>query len=110
MSPYQQSARDLRDELERARREGIVEACLAAEQRAGLPRGLLVAIASRESHCRNVAGGSGHGRGVFQIDDRYHGDWLTRHGAAAPGAVPSVEAGAGYAAELLAANLAYGRS
>jgi peptidoglycan hydrolase-like protein with peptidoglycan-binding domain len=110
MSPHQQTARQLHDELVRARRDGIVEACLAAEERAGLPRGLLVAIASRETRCRNVAGDSGHGRGVFQIDDRYHGDWLSLKGVAAPGAVPSVEDGAAYAAQLLAANFAYGRA
>jgi peptidoglycan hydrolase-like protein with peptidoglycan-binding domain len=44
----------LRDELEGARRDGIVEACLLAETRAGLPRGLLVAIASRETQLRSV--------------------------------------------------------
>jgi hypothetical protein len=110
MSPYQQSATSLRDEIERAQRDGIVEACLRAEKRAGLPRGFLVAIASRETHMRNIAGDGGHGRGVFQIDDRFHGDWLRRHGAGGPGAVPSVEDGAEYAAQLLSANLAYGRS
>jgi peptidoglycan hydrolase-like protein with peptidoglycan-binding domain len=107
---YQHTAGELRDELDRARRDGIVEACLLAETRAGLPRGLLVAIASRETHLRNIAGDMGHGRGVFQIDDRYHEDWLRRNGAAAPGAVPTVEDAAAYAADLLAANFAYGRS
>ena len=87
----------------------MVAACLAAEVRAGLPQGLLLAVASRETHCRNIVGDGGHGRGVFQIDDRFHGDWLRAHGAGAPGAVPSVEDGAAYAAELLAANLAFGR-
>ncbi|MGH3130766.1 MAG: peptidoglycan-binding protein, partial [Gaiellaceae bacterium] len=86
-----------------------VEVCLAAERTAKLPEGLLLAIASRETHCRNIAGDGGHGRGVFQIDDRFHGDWLRRHGAGAPGAVPSVADGAAYAAELLNANFAYGR-
>ena len=110
MSPYLQTARQLKDEIDRAQRDGIVEACLAAEAKAGLPRGLLLAVASRETHCRNVAGDGGHGRGVFQIDDRFHGDWLRRHGAAKPGEVPSVEDGADYAAQLLSGNLAYGRS
>jgi hypothetical protein len=110
VSPYLQTQRQLRDEIHRARRDGVVEACLAAERKARLPRGLLVAIASRETHCRNIAGDGGHGRGVFQIDDRFHADWLRRHRAGSPGAVPSVEDGAAYAAQLLAANLAYGRS
>jgi peptidoglycan hydrolase-like protein with peptidoglycan-binding domain len=110
MSPYLQTARQLQDEIQRARRDGIVDTCLAAERQAGLPRGLLVAVASRETHCQNVAGDGGHGRGVFQIDDRFHGDWLRQHDAGAPGAVPSVEDGAAYAAQLLSSNVAYGRS
>jgi peptidoglycan hydrolase-like protein with peptidoglycan-binding domain len=56
MTSYQQTAVGLRDELERARRDGIVEACLLAETRVGLPRGLLVAIASRETEIRPVNG------------------------------------------------------
>jgi peptidoglycan hydrolase-like protein with peptidoglycan-binding domain len=55
MTSYQQNGWHLRDELERARRDGIVEACLLAETRAGLPRGLLVAIASRETELRPAA-------------------------------------------------------
>ena len=108
--PYLQTERQLEEELERARAEGLVETILAVERRAKLPQGLLLAIASRETHFRNVAGDGGHGRGVFQIDDRSHGEWLRRHGAGAPGAVPSVEDAADYAADILAGNLAYGRS
>ena len=37
-----------------------------------LPRCLLVAVASRETNCRNVVGDGGHGHGVFQYDDRSH--------------------------------------
>lgn len=108
--PYLQTARQLEEELARARADGFVDPILAVETRAKLPRCLLLAIASRETHFRNVAGDGGHGRGVFQIDDRSHGEWLGRNGAGAPGAVPSVEDAAGYAAEILAGNLAYGRS
>jgi hypothetical protein len=110
MSPSPSTVSQLREEIQRAQREGIVAACLAAERRAGLPRGLLVAIASRETNMRNIAGDGGHGRGVFQIDDRFHGDWLRSHGAGRAGAVPSVADGAEYAAGLLAANFAFGRS
>jgi len=92
-------------DLEGARRNGLVAVCIAAEQGARLSRGLLLAVASRESGCRNIVGDHGHGRGVFQIDDRFHGDWLRRQGALAPGAVPSAAAGARYAAGLLRANL-----
>ena len=33
---------------------------------------------------RNITGDGGHGRGVFQIDDRYHPDCLSKHGAPPP--------------------------
>jgi peptidoglycan hydrolase-like protein with peptidoglycan-binding domain len=108
--PYLQTERQLEQELERACAEGFVDPILAVERRARLPRALLLAIASRETHFRNVAGDGGHGRGVFQIDDRSHDEWLRRHGAGGPGAVPPVEDAAAYAAEILAGNLAYGRS
>jgi peptidoglycan hydrolase-like protein with peptidoglycan-binding domain len=104
------TAAQLQSELTRARADGLVDACLAAERTARLPRGLLVAVASRETNCRNIVGDGGHGRGLFQIDDRFHGDWLREHGAAAPGAVPSVSDAAAYAAQLLAANYAFGRA
>jgi hypothetical protein len=104
------TASQLRSELDGARGQGLVAACLAVERKARLPRGLLVAIASRESSCRNIVGDGGHGRGAFQIDDRFHRDWLRQHGAASAGRVPAVADGAAYAAELLAANYAFGRS
>ena len=108
--PYLQTERQLEQELERARADGLVDPILTVERRARLPRGLLLAIASRETHFRNVAGDGGHGRGVFQIDDRSHGEWLRRHGAGASGAVPSVADAAAYAAEILGGNLAFGRA
>lgn len=97
-------------ELERARREGLVDVCLAAERQAELPRGVLLAVASRETNMRNVVGDHGHGRGVFQVDDRSHAAWLRRHGADGPGGIPPVPAAAAYAAALLRDNLAFGRS
>lgn len=109
MPPYLETPEQLAAELDAARVQGIDRACLAAERAAGLPQGLLLAIASRETHCRNIPGDGGHGRGVFQIDDRYHADWLAEHGAETPGAVPSIEDAAAYASEILAANLAFGR-
>lgn len=100
---------DLTAELGAARAVGIDAACLAAEREAKLPAGLLLALGSRETGCRNIAGDGGHGRGVFQIDDRFHAAWLAAHGAGDPGAVPPVADAARYAATLLAANLEYGR-
>lgn len=109
MSPYLGSQEDVGAQLEAAREAGIVDICLEAERQAKLPRGLLLAIASRESRCRDVVGDGGHGRGLFQIDDRYHGEWLARHGAGAPGGTPPVGDAGEYAAGLLVTGLDYGR-
>jgi uncharacterized protein YfiM (DUF2279 family) len=80
-----------------------------AEQRHSLPAGLLLAIASRETNVEDIVGDGGHGRGLFQIDDRAHGDWLAQHQAAASGALPPLEPAAEYAATLLDQNLAFAR-
>lgn len=110
MSPNRAAPWQLEVELEAARARGLVAACLAAEREAKLPQGLLLAIASRESGCRDVVGDRGHGRGVFQIDDRYHREWLASHGADAPGALPPVAEAAGYAARLVAGAIDFARA
>jgi hypothetical protein len=46
---------------------------------------LLVAMAHRETGMRNIVGDSGHGRGIMQIDDRFHADWLKQHKGCASG-------------------------
>ena len=89
--------------LRRARGSGLERACRRAERSRRLPRGVLLAVAWRETGCRNVVGDGGHGRGAFQIDDRSHREWLVRHGAGRPGAVPPLGPAAVYAASLLAA-------
>lgn len=38
----------------------------------GLPRMLLFALGSRETNLTNEVGDSGHGHGVWQLDDRWH--------------------------------------
>jgi len=38
----------------------------------GLPTGLLLAVGSRETNLTNKRGDGGHGRGVWQRDDRWH--------------------------------------
>jgi hypothetical protein len=96
---------ELRVELTRAKASGLVTLCYLAEKRHGLPRALMLAVASRETGCRDIVGDFGHGRGVFQIDDRFHHDWLDRHDAAAPGKVPPLKAAAELAATLLAGGL-----
>lgn len=37
---------------------------------------LMLAIGSRESSMTNIAGDYGHGRGFFQMDDRWQAEWL----------------------------------
>lgn len=44
----------------------------AAEMRHGLPRGLLLAVGSRETNLTDEVGDGGHGHGVWQLDDRSH--------------------------------------
>jgi hypothetical protein len=80
---------------------------------------LALAIALRESNCRNIVGDGGHGRGMFQIDDRYHKEFLKSsrgcksgstipiyRGALAKGRVPTVYAGAMKMCEILESNVA----
>jgi hypothetical protein len=93
----------LKDEYEDAAQIGLRNACKEAEAKYDLPPGLMLAVASRETGCRDIVGDFGHGRGVFQIDDRFHRGWLERHGAAAPGKVPPLAAASELAATLLSA-------
>src|SRR2546425_8149883 len=97
---------EARAQLAHARATGLVTLCHQAERRHGLPQALLLAVASRETNCRDVVGDFGHGRGVFQIDDRFHHDWLVEHGAAGPGRTPPVAAAAELAGTMLAESLA----
>ena len=96
-------------ELRSAEASGLAEICARAELAAGLPGCLLLAIASRETGCRDIVGDHGHGRGYFQIDDRYHHGWLARQGAGGQGTTPPPVAAAAYAAGIVESNLAYGR-
>jgi hypothetical protein len=106
--PHGETAAQLAASLERARAAGFDRICLEAEQRAGLPRGLLLAVSSRETHCRDIVGDGGHGRGYFQIDDRSHQAFLGKHGVLA-GGTPPPRAAAAYAAQLLLDNGTFGR-
>jgi hypothetical protein len=63
-----------------------------------LPRGLLLAVGSRETNLNNEVGDGGHGHGVFQLDDRSH------HIPA--GFDSDVGAQADKAAAMLSANIA----
>ena len=72
----------LKEEYEDASQIGLRNACKDAEEKYDLPPGLMLAVASRETHMKNIRGDGGHGRGVFQIDDRWHPAWLARHAGA----------------------------
>jgi peptidoglycan hydrolase-like protein with peptidoglycan-binding domain len=100
---------DLKRQVKLAESRGWLVICRQAEERHQLPTGLLLAIASRETNMEDIVGDAGHGRGLFQIDDRAHGDWLAQHGAGASGAKPPLSDAAEYAAALLDSNRAYGR-
>jgi peptidoglycan hydrolase-like protein with peptidoglycan-binding domain len=78
-----------------------------AEKRHKLPAGFLLAIASRETNMQDICGDGGHGRGLFQIDDRFHGDWLSQHGAPGAGTTPRIKDAAEFAAAMLAENVAF---
>jgi peptidoglycan hydrolase-like protein with peptidoglycan-binding domain len=99
----------LQRQLGVAERKGWAAVCSEAEQGKGLPAGILLAVASRETGMRDVVGDGGHGRGLFQIDDRAWPEWLTAHGADDPGERPPVADAARHAAWLLAENLAFAR-
>ncbi len=84
---------------------------------------LLLALGSRESGLRNIAGDFGHGRGWLQIDDRFHreflsthkgcdsGKWDARHDSSLPsGRVPALTASTLYAIELLHDNMRVARN
>jgi peptidoglycan hydrolase-like protein with peptidoglycan-binding domain len=100
---------ELKREQKVARGNGWDAVCREAEREKSLPAGILLAVASRETGMADVVGDSGHGRGLFQIDDRSWKEWLTAHGAAGPGQTPPVGDAARLAAAYLSENLAFGR-
>lgn len=95
----------LRSQYEDASSIGLRNACKEAEAKYDLPAGLMLAIASRETNMRNINGDGGRGRGVFQIDDRYHQGFLSKHGSP-----PPVAEAAMYAAKLIADNIKYAKA
>ena len=100
---------ELKRQIGRASNRGWAPIMDQAERRHKLPAGLLIAIASRETDMNDIVGDNGHGRGLFQIDDRAHGDWLSKHGAKRAGAKPPVADAAEFAAALLESNRSFGR-
>ncbi|MFL5319819.1 MAG: peptidoglycan-binding protein [Myxococcaceae bacterium] len=52
---------------------------LAASKKYKIPPQVLFGMMMRESNGQNIRGDGGHGRGLMQIDDRSHADWLASH-------------------------------
>ncbi|XYD06802.1 N-acetylmuramoyl-L-alanine amidase [Methylobacterium sp. NMS12] len=63
---------DLRQQYENTDSEGWLPFFEDAGERYGFDPALLLAVASRETNIRQIVGDGGHGRGIMQIDDRYH--------------------------------------
>ena len=103
------STNELAGQIGKARSRGWLPVIATAEKRHKLPAGLLLAVASRETDMEDICGDGGHGRGVFQIDDRFHGDWLAAHGAPGDGATPRLGDAAEFAAAMFASNRSFGK-
>jgi peptidoglycan hydrolase-like protein with peptidoglycan-binding domain len=101
------TADQLAQQVALARSRGWLPPIARAEKRHKLPKGMLLAVASRETNMQDIVGDSGHGRGLFQIDDRFHGDWLAKHGARGGGTTPRIKDAAEFAAAMLASNASY---
>lgn len=91
----------------------------AAAKGVHVDKALLAAMASRETNMRNITGDGGHGRGMWQADDRYQEAFLRSvpgcddgtstpsHPSAWPkGLVPTISAGAMFAVRTIEANIA----
>lgn len=83
------------------RYEAFREPIARAAEKHGIPPEILFAIVRKESDGRvDVTGSDGHGQGPFQIDDRYHADWLAKNENGR-----DLDSAADYAASLMADNL-----
>ena len=103
MALFNITAQQLKGQVDGAKQTGLVKACADAELGRKLPAGWL-AIASRETNCRDIVGDGGFGRGVFQIDSRSHADFLAANPG--PNGIPPLPAAANYAAGIAASGLA----
>jgi hypothetical protein len=112
---------DLEHQLGRfgAGRVAVMRKALAALSSPHVSTALALAIGSRETGLMNIVGDQGHGRGVFQQDDRFQGDFLSstrgcRSGtyvasfpsALPKGRVPTLSAGCRRMVEIIEANVA----
>lgn len=80
MSSAKITPAQLHAELQRFDYRGRLGRLRHALHRAGhhphVDTALILALASRETNLSNIVGDGGHGRGLVQIDDRYHAPWL----------------------------------
>jgi hypothetical protein len=96
----------------------VIRRVLAALGTKHVSEALALAIGSRETNLANIVGDGGHGRGVFQQDDRFQRAFLagTRGcasgsyrpafpNALAPGRVPTLSAGCQRMAAILESNV-----
>ena len=90
----------IQDQFNFVKAEGWLPFFAAASIKENIPLEILLAVASRETNCKNLIGDHGHGHGICQIDDRWHKDFLDKHNN---GLDP--ESNINYAATLLASNL-----
>jgi hypothetical protein len=70
---------ELQAQLKGVREAGLYEFIVGAALEYKLPVAYLLAVASRETGMKNIAGDGGHGRGMVQIDDRSHFDICNNH-------------------------------
>jgi hypothetical protein len=68
---------------------------------------VLLAIASRETGCRDSPARAGTGAASFPIDDRSFGQRLAAHGAGGPGGLPPLRDAAKLAARLVLDNMEF---
>ena len=62
----------LKRQIDAARASKLFDHLAIAASMNDLPLAFVLAVASRETNIRNISGDGGHGRGVIQIDIRYH--------------------------------------
>lgn len=106
MSLHPFPAAQVRQHLGHARATGLDRVIRAAARRHGVREDVALALASRESHIGQMpplradwTGDGGHGRGVMQVDDRWHQAFVRSHRN------DDHAAHADYALGLLAQNL-----
>lgn len=100
ISAYGWQQSHLRAQLIKAKMNGWFEYFKSASANHSIPLSILLAIASRETNISNIKGDSGHGRGIMQIDDRYHSKFISHN---KEGLDP--ESNIDYAASLLRSNI-----